>query len=45
VAHLAIWDVSLLMMLVDPGWHLVQEGIGAVTLGAILFPPSRKEAV
>lgn len=33
----AIWNVSLTMMLVDAGWHLVQEGIGAVVLGRTLF--------
>lgn len=33
----AIWNVSLPMMLVDAGWHLVQEGVGGVILGLTMF--------
>ncbi|MGE0133403.1 MAG: DUF2177 family protein [Blastocatellales bacterium] len=40
----AIWNVSLTMLLVDSGWHLVQEGIGAVVLGLTMFSPKPKEA-
>jgi hypothetical protein len=41
----AIWNVSLTMMLVDSGWHLVQEGVGAIVLGRTLWPGKLGENV
>jgi hypothetical protein len=40
----AIWNVSLTMMLVVAGWHLVQEGIGALVLGLTIFPKREVES-
>lgn len=33
----AIWDFSAAHLLVDSIWHLVEQGIGAMVLGAVLF--------
>ena len=33
----AIWDFSLAHLLVDSVWHLVEQGVGAMVLGAVLF--------
>lgn len=40
----AIWNVSLTMMLVDAGWHLAQEGVGAIVLGLTMFSTKHKTA-
>ena len=40
----SIWNISLTMLLVDAGWHLMQEGIGAVVLGLTMFPRRGGEA-
>jgi hypothetical protein len=34
----SVWDISLSYLLVDSFWHLVEESIGAVVLGSIIFP-------
>ena len=39
----AIWNISLTMLLVDSGWHLVQEGVGAVVLGWTIFPARKTQ--
>ena len=34
----AVWDVSLAPLLVDAGWHAVEQGIGGVLMAALLVP-------
>jgi len=33
----AVWDISLPFVLVDSGWHLVEEGLGGLVLALTLF--------
>lgn len=34
----AVWDISIVHILIDSGWHLVEQGIGGIVLGLVMFP-------
>jgi hypothetical protein len=33
----AVWDVSMAHILVDSGWHLIEEGLGGIVLARTMF--------
>jgi len=39
-----VWDISILHVLVDSGWHLIEQGVGGLTLGLVLFSPKKAPA-